>query len=337
MAKPPPLPTQPRKTGFISGCVASFVIGLIVLFVAKVVTAYVSASRWDEKQPEVIRSLEQAINAGNYQQAFSIAQPYRSRGDAEINALISKAEDLQREAAERLRQGKVDILVADLKTARGANREEKLGRLLELAPDLPEFVEEFAALREKARMQYEEANAREEAERKATAERAERAKQEQFRASMDAALAEFKWKYRVFDDALTSKPVRQATVTSINQINFSFPYHGEQRGELTLRTHPQHGKDLIFRIQHGQILVNSFQDSTVKAVFDDSSPITYQVAGPTDHSTTTLFIRDYHGFVERMLKAKKLKMAVPFFQQGAVVFEFNVMGFDADRYLGKKE
>lgn len=337
MAKPPPLPPHPRKTGCISGCVASFAIGFILLFVGMVVTGYVSASRWEEKRPEVIRSLEQAINAGNYQQAFSIAQPYRSRGDAEINALISKAEDLQREAAERLRQGKIDLLVADLKTARGADREEKLRRLLELAPSLPEFAEEFAALREKARKQYEEANAREEAERKATVERAERAKQEQFRASMEAALAEFKWKYRVFDDALTSKPVRQATVMSINRINFTFPYHGEQRGELMLRTHPQHGKDLIFRIQRGQILVNSFQDSTVKVVFDDGSPITYQVVGPADHGTTSLFIRDYHGFVERMLKAKKLKMAVPFYQQGEVVFEFNVMGFDADQYLGKRE
>lgn len=336
MAKPPPLPTQPRKTGCISGCVASFVIGFILLFVALVITGYVSASRWDEKRPEVIRSLEQAINAGNYQQAFSIAQPYRSRGDAEINALVSKAEELQREAAERLRQGKINLLVADLKTARGADREEKLGRLLELAPDLPEFAEEFAALREKARKLYEEANAREEAERKATAERAERAKQEQFRASMEAALAEFKWKYRVFDDALTSKPVHQASVTSINRINFSFPYHGEQRGELTLRTHPQHGKDLIFHIQRGQILVNSFQNSTVKVVFDNGSPITYQVAEPADHSTTALFIRDYHGFVERMLKAKKLKIAVPFYQQGEVVFEFNVMDFDAEQYLGKK-
>jgi hypothetical protein len=103
-----------------------------------------------------------------------------------------------------------------------------------------------------------------------------------------------------------------------------------------LRTHPQYGKDLILKVEKGQMLVQSYQDTNVKVVFDGGSPISYRVVGPEDHSTTSLFFRDYQGFVGKMMKAKTVKIAVPFYQQGNVVFEFNVSDFDSDKYLDKK-
>jgi hypothetical protein len=93
---------------------------------------------------------------------------------------------------------------------------------------------------------------------------------------------------------------------------------------------------LILGVKKGQMLVRSYEDATVKVVFDEGPPISYKVTGPADHSTTSLFFRDYQGFVGRMLKAKKVKISVPFYQQGNVVFEFNVSDFDSDRYLDKK-
>jgi hypothetical protein len=149
-------------------------------------------------------------------------------------------------------------------------------------------------------------------------------------------MAEFKWKYHVTTDELTSKPTYLAVVKSINQVSFDFPYKGTQRGELMQRTHPQHGKDLILRVEKGQMLVRSYKDTTVDVVFDQGTPISYRVAGPADHSTTSLFIRDSQGFIESMLKAKKVKISVPFYKQGNVVFEFNVSDFESDRYLNKK-
>jgi hypothetical protein len=149
-------------------------------------------------------------------------------------------------------------------------------------------------------------------------------------------MAEFKWKYHVTTDELTSKPTYLAVVKSINQVSFDFPYKGAQRAELMQRTHPQHGKDLILRVEKGQMLVRSYEDTTVEVVFDQGTPISYRVAGPADHSTTSLFIRDSQGFIESMLKAKKVKISVPFYQQGNVVFEFNVSDFESDRYLNKK-
>jgi hypothetical protein len=149
-------------------------------------------------------------------------------------------------------------------------------------------------------------------------------------------MAEFKWKYHVTTDKLTDKPTYLAVVKSINQVSFGFPYEGAQRGELMQRTHPQHGKDLILSVEKGQMLVRSYEDTTVEVVFDQGTPISYKVAGPADHSTTSLFIRNSQGFIESMLKAKKVKISVPFYQQGNVFFEFNVSDFDSERYVNKK-
>lgn len=149
-------------------------------------------------------------------------------------------------------------------------------------------------------------------------------------------MAEFKWKYHVTTDKLTNKPTYIAVVQSINQVNFGFPYEGDQRGHLMQRTHPQHGDDLILSVEKGQMLVRSYEDTTVEVVFDEGTPNSFKVVGPADHSTTMLFIRNSEGFMESMLKAKTVKISVPFYQQGNVVFEFNVSDFDSDKYLNKK-
>ncbi len=335
MSQAPPLPKQKKKTGCVTGCIATGALCAAGFFAFAVFTTYYTEAQWTKNRGPILESVRSATEKGDYQHALSIAAAHRFRHDAELDALVTRVYDLQRAAAESQRQERIRKLVSEIPTLKGAERKEELERLHDLAPDLPEFAEEFAALREERKRKAEESRAREEAERRALADRKQKAEQEQFRQAMDAKLAEFKWKYQTVTDALTSKPAYHARVSSINRVNFGFPYQGEQRGVLVLRTHPQYGKDVFVRVDRGQMLVSSFQESNVKVVFDQGSPITYRVAAPADHSNTTAFIRDYHGFVERMLKAKKVKISVPFYQQGEVVFEFNVMDFDADRYLGK--
>ena len=283
----------------------------------------------------VVRSVEHAVDADDYKKALSLAAPHKSRNDPQLNALVAKAQDLRREELERLRKEKVAVLIAEISTTEGDDREAKLEQLLRLDPNTKEFPDELASVRAKVKQRKEEERAKREAEREAELKRKEEARQKQTRLAVEAKLAEFKWRYRVSNDQLTSKPTYIAWVKSLNQVSFDFPYQGIQRGELMLRTHPQHGKGLILQVEKGQMLVRSYENTSVKVVFDDGSPISYRVVGPADHGTTSLFFRDYHGFVGRMLKAKKVKISVPFYQQGNVVFEFNVSDFDSDRYLDK--
>jgi len=119
-------------------------------------------------------------------------------------------------------------------------------------------------------------------------------------------------------------------------VNFDFPYSGTQHATLTLRTHPRHGKDIIFSIEKGQILCRSYEDCTVLVRFDDEPPSNYSAVGAADNSTETIFIRNYSKFVEKLLKAKRVRIAANIYQQGAPAFEFDVSGFDQGKYKPKK-
>ena len=123
-----------------------------------------------------------------------------------------------------------------------------------------------------------------------------------------------------------------ALVRSTNTVEFSFPYGRPQRATLTLRTHPRHGKDVIFSIERGQFLCRSYEDCTILVRFDEQNPQRYSAVGASDGSTEAIFIRNYPRFVGSMLKAKKVRIAAEIYQQGAPAFEFDVSGFDVARY-----
>ena len=336
MATPPPLnPQQPRRLGCGKGCFLVAAIGFAALVFLGFLGNFLSEQEWKRERASIVSSIEQAVNCGDYEKALSLAEPHKSRNDPELKGLVTKAQDLKREELERFRQKKITALIAEIGKAEGDERKGKLEQLLRLDPDTKEFPDELASVRAKIKQHEEEARAKRKAERQAELKRKEEARQEQARLAMEAKLAEFKWRYQVSTDQLTSKPTYTAWVKSLNQVSFDFPYQGIQRGQLILRTHPQYGKDLILQVEKGQMLVRSYEDTSVKVVFDDRSPVSYRVVGPADHGTTSMFFRDYHGFVGRMLKAKKMKISVPFYQQGNVVFEFNISDFDSGRYLNK--
>ena len=140
------------------------------------------------------------------------------------------------------------------------------------------------------------------------------------------------WDYSSDRDNMTGKMQAIATVESTNTVQFRFPYGGEQHATLSLRTHPRHGKDLILQIEKGQILCRSYEDCSVLIRFDDNKPETFSGVGAADHSTTSVFIRNYSRFYASMLKAKTVRISVPVYQEGAPIFEFEVVGFDAAKY-----
>ena len=123
-------------------------------------------------------------------------------------------------------------------------------------------------------------------------------------------------------------PVNTASILSSNTVSFGFPYQGPQHATLTLRTHPQYGKDVFFSIERGQILVRSYNDDTVTLRFDDHKPMRVRALEPKDNDSTTIFLVGYNGLVAQMKKAKTLRIQVPVYQEGEPVFEFNVQGLN---------
>lgn len=327
--------SKEKKKSLRSGCFKIVALGVVVIIALAFIGSWMAENEWKKTRPQVIEDAQEALNQGDYKKAISLIEPYKDKDDPQLKQFLSSANQLKREAQEKLRQDRITSLVKEIEDLTGEERKLKLNELIDLDPTTTQYSDEVTVIKEERRKRQEEELAKREAERKKRLKMEEEAKKEQARKALEAKLAEFKWKYQVDKDDLTDKPTHIAWVKSINTVNFDFPYQGEQRGELWMRTHPQHGKDLIIRVKKGQMLVRSYEDSKVKVVFDKGSPVTYSVVGPSDHGTTSLFFRDYHGFVARMLKSKKVKISVPFYQQGNVVFEFNVSDFDTKKYLQK--
>ena len=138
-----------------------------------------------------------------------------------------------------------------------------------------------------------------------------------------------RWDYSQFEDEMGSGKIYTATIESTNTINLDFPYNGEQHGMLMLREHPKHGKDVILKIERGQLLDSEYNDSIVVR-FDSDKPLTFSSVGASDHSTETLFLRGnaFPTFSTRLKTAKTVRIQAPIYQGGNQVFVFDVEGFN---------
>ena len=123
--------------------------------------------------------------------------------------------------------------------------------------------------------------------------------------------------------------MRFGVVSSINTVNFGFPYQGTQHGRLTVRNHPRHGHEVMFRVDKGQIPC-SVTGCTVLVRFDESKPVRWQASGAVDHDPTVVFLDNTTQFRRRLATARRLRMELTFYTEGAHTFEFDVAGFRPD-------
>lgn len=65
---------------------------------------------------------------------------------------------------------------------------------------------------------------------------------------------ELTWQYDESSDEMGRGKIRTAVVSSLNEVDFDFPYQGAQRAKLLLRRHPKYGRDVILQVEKGQFL-----------------------------------------------------------------------------------
>lgn len=153
--------------------------------------------------------------------------------------------------------------------------------------------------------------------------------------SSESPLIGSQWNYSQNDDDMGKGTSYFAQLTSSNTVDFDFPYSGEQHASLMLRSHPRYGKNVIFRIEKGQVLCHSYDSCTVLVRFDDDEAIKFSASSAADNSSETIFLNNYSKFVEKVKKAKLVRISVNIYQQGAPVFDFDVSGFDSELYKPK--
>ena len=115
-----------------------------------------------------------------------------------------------------------------------------------------------------------------------------------------------------------------ALVQSSNTLEFSFPYSGAQRG--TLRIRKKHTTDVMVSVERGQFLCG-IEDCNINVRFDQGMIQRFTAVGPSDQSTTVLFIEDVPRFLSHLRKAKALDIEATFYQEGSQTLDFDVEGF----------
>lgn len=130
------------------------------------------------------------------------------------------------------------------------------------------------------------------------------------------------WRYFETRDGMRDEPVRWACSDSTNTLSLGFPY-GTVKGQLCLRASKRFGKDVIFEIEKGQITGCAIDGCRVSVRFGDGPIESYSALPPSDHSRTTLFIRNYAGFLKKLRASQSVTVEALYFEAGYQSLTFN--------------
>ena len=133
------------------------------------------------------------------------------------------------------------------------------------------------------------------------------------------------WEYSQDFNEMDETTIYTATCASTNINEFEFPYNGGSVLYLVIRN--MNGKnDVYLHISKGQI-VSSFDGSEyVRFKFDEEKPESFNYGSASDGSSEYAFINGSNKLINKIKKAKHIKVDLPIFQEARPVFEFNVEG-----------
>lgn len=136
-----------------------------------------------------------------------------------------------------------------------------------------------------------------------------------------------KWMYQTQKDEMRGTTSRYADLGSENEVDLDFPY-GVQRGRLTVRQNPEQGLDVMFSVESGQILCNSFSDSRISVKFDDGPIQSMGCTDSSDGSNDVAFFTNEGRMLSGLKKAKRTVIEAKFFQKGRQQFVFETAGLE---------
>lgn len=136
---------------------------------------------------------------------------------------------------------------------------------------------------------------------------------------------EYVWEYSDQRDEMRGTVTKYASLESVNELEFDFPYNGGSRGHLVLRKSPEHGLNVMLRMDKGQFTRTS---DYVSVKFDDHPVVRFSTSPPADGRTEVLFISPEANFVTRLRKANKVIIEATFFQEGLRQLTFDTKGLD---------
>lgn len=128
-----------------------------------------------------------------------------------------------------------------------------------------------------------------------------------------------KWSYSERKDEMTDQTHYMAILTSVNSLDFKFPYAGNNHGRIAIRRQGK-DQDVIFSISKGQIPCTTGCSITVR--FDDGKPVPYRASPPESRDSTLIFLDHPELFIALAETANKIRVQATYFQEGSPVLTF---------------
>lgn len=130
------------------------------------------------------------------------------------------------------------------------------------------------------------------------------------------------WTYSTKKDEMRGGEALFAQLEGSNTIDLDFPY-GEQRGQILIRQSPKFGFDILVGVRSGQIMCNSYSNSSINVKFDDGPIRRYGCTEASDGSSNMVFIEGAKGFLANLKKSQKVVVEAEFFQNGLQQMTFD--------------
>jgi hypothetical protein len=141
------------------------------------------------------------------------------------------------------------------------------------------------------------------------------------------------WHYTQEEDAMGRGTTHQAVLYSVNFIDFSFPYDGEQPGLLVLRRFPviKGGGTfpLVMLLVVKAQFASTYSHNHVTVRFDEGSLQQSSIRNATNGINNAIFINDVAGFMRKLRRSSHVKIEAAFYAEGPRVFEFDTQGLAA--------
>jgi hypothetical protein len=135
------------------------------------------------------------------------------------------------------------------------------------------------------------------------------------------------WKVNHPTDEMTDKAFVVASVTSINEVDFDFPYDGGSLLTMYVRE-KDNNTDVFFRISKGQFVCNEYSGTDVITIrFDDEAPQKFKASESSTNDSSILFVArssDAKKIIQKCKTAKTMKVQLNFYSEGARIFNFEV-------------
>lgn len=136
------------------------------------------------------------------------------------------------------------------------------------------------------------------------------------------------WEYDSKTDEMRGESSYFAATTSQNLVELDFPYQGGTDLKIMLRKDAEHGNDVIFLVNKGQLYC-TYRDCHISIKFDDGAVEKIETVEAAAGSSELLFLANNpSGFVNRLKSADTVMVEVQFYNHGKEQFKFDVSGLE---------